>query len=83
MDEKKLYFLLLLSALSGNAGSFLNYVSPDVRADKFSGLDGALLEARIKQEMEHRLDGEYERHMQNEIKINQLQYRMQICEDRK
>ena len=83
MDEKKIYFLLLLSAITGNTGSFLNYVNPDVRADSFTGLNAAQMKAAILAEMHDEFEKEHARHIQNEMDINNLRYRTEQLEGRK
>ena len=80
MEEKKMYLVALFVVLGGNTGSFINYVNPNVRADPFSGLDAAIMKADILNEMDNLFDEEHARHIDNEIKINNLLYRMVQCE---
>ena len=47
MDEKKIWMVVLFAVLGGNASGFANYLTPDVRADKFSGSDAAILKAEL------------------------------------
>ena len=45
--QKKLFVAVILAVVGGNAGSFLNSVRTDIRADPFTGTQGRELEHRI------------------------------------
>ena len=47
MEDKKLLWVVIFSALSGNAGTLVNAYSPNVRADPFTSSDALKLEAKM------------------------------------
>ena len=73
----------LLIVAGANTTGILNIFNPHVRADAFTSLDGALMKAEILGKMNTEFDIEHDRHIENEININNLIYRMSQCEKMK